>query len=140
MVGNRNNFATLALAAMAMYLVAAGKAPVDPSSYTGSYSVRVGGYYVGNGHAAVGAKSVNIVAEVTDGSGASGKLHASSLDLVDNRFQGQGTCMGVTVTLSGRIDPGDRGGQPIKTARLFCTFQGSDAQYARVVGPRQGGH
>ena len=57
-----------AVALSAMFIVKAATAP-DPN-VLGSYKVLIRGDYVGDGNAAVGAKSVTITGQVTDSASA----------------------------------------------------------------------
>jgi hypothetical protein len=113
-----------------------GQGQQAPKQVNGSYQVIVSGFYKGEGHVAVGAGSVNINVRVTSESGQQGRLHAPRLVRDGNYFSGQGTLLGHTVTLTGRLEPPD--GQVVLVSRLSCHLEVSDGHYGLIAGQRKG--
>lgn len=107
----------------------------QPALVHGSYAVIARGHLTGEGHAAVGAKSVTITIQVLDADGNKGTLVAPHLTLADGRFRGTGKAMGQAITVSGRIDAP---GGALRSARIVCTFSAGDGRSGRIVGDRRG--
>jgi len=136
----------LAVAGLCALLLALSRPPAPGT--LGAYKVRVGGYYSGEGTAVVAARSVHFNIQVRDETGRIGRFRANNLPVVDNYFRGQGTVMGHSATIEGRIDPADgQGGgqqgrgrpQIVRSARVLGSFQVSDGHSGRIAGGRSGG-
>ena len=126
----------LAFVATASVVRAQGGPGTEPHHPTGNYKVSSRGDYSGEGHAAVGANSVNLQLQlINPETGISGNLHIPHMVVKDGRFKGTGTFAGRTVSVSGRVDAPD--GRVVKKARLMGTISISDGTYCRVVGERE---
>jgi hypothetical protein len=99
----------IALAALCP-LVAAKNSWKNPANYAGQFNVIVRGYWHGQGVATVTASTVQINANVTDDDGNTGTLTTDALPLKENHFFGQGTVLGVAMTIDGRAEPQDQPG------------------------------
>ena len=107
----------------------------------GGYHVKVGGYYTGDGSAAISAGSVVITANVTDERGNPGTLQAQGA-LANGHFSGSGSVMGHALVIDGRADAADAQGKGKKAvlqiARLVATFASDDGHHGRVAGDHNG--
>lgn len=106
---------------------------------TGTYIIKVGGYFTGSGQASVSSAGVAISANVVDETGASGQLLVSKGLITNNRFRGTGTVMGQPITIEGRVDSADvkrtsKKSQVQINPRIVATFQTADDHHGRVVG------
>lgn len=109
------------------------KKAADPR-VQGAYALEYRGYLEGTGIAAVSAKAVTVNAHVKDPAGSAGNFVAPNLPIVDGRFQGKATVLGLDVSLSGRLDPPD---ETVRTARLVCTYTLSNGMHGRFIGLRK---
>jgi hypothetical protein len=108
------------------------KTPTD--RVQGEYELRIVGYYTGSGSARASGTSIKISASVTDPSGKTMNLQASSFDITDDRFTGTGTLDGTAVRIDGRLDPQDRkGGEVLKKGRITFTLS-SNGHHSRGAG------
>jgi hypothetical protein len=117
-----------------------------PGVANGNYTILIRGYYTGEGTATVsgGFVSINDVA-VRDNAGRSGTLSAASLGLVGDHFGGAATVMGMTITVSGRVDAADptvanaavNPDAIVTDARIGATFVDPHGHAGRVVGTKQ---
>ncbi|HEY2589655.1 MAG TPA: hypothetical protein VGI81_28175 [Tepidisphaeraceae bacterium] len=80
----------------------------NPVTYSGQYQVLVRGYWHGQGVATVTGTTVQITATVSDDDGNTGTLTTDTLPLSQNHFSGNGTVMGVPMTIEGRAEPQDQ--------------------------------
>jgi hypothetical protein len=89
----------------------------------GDYSVRVGGYYAGEGEATANEAGVFIRARVhREGSpNATVTLVAPNLKLDGAHFSGTGRIGGKPFKFAGRLD-GYSGDKTFKGARILCTY------------------
>lgn len=108
------------------------------ANVSGAYLVSVKGSHSGKGNIAVGDTTVTINIEVKNSAGTPGQLIASNVKLVKGRFTGNGTVMGVPMTISGRIDPADKQG-PLRAFTIQATFCTGTGDGGRIVGTRKGG-
>jgi hypothetical protein len=126
----------LAVALVAMVRVAslAGPAQVN-SAAAGTYSVKMAGCMTGTGNATLSGTTLSITGTVSDDAGHKGDFTAANLN-VDAKlhFTGTGTALGLTITLSGRLDPSNPQEAALKTQRVVCTFTTSNDGHGRVVG------
>ncbi len=111
---------------------AAKKTP--PGQRTGVYQVWAGGYYSGRGTATVKHKKLSIEIPVTSEAGGSGVLDASNLHIKDNHFSGNGSVMGHSVSINGRLDVPDGVGEEVQSARMVCNFECDDGHKGRIAG------
>jgi len=117
------------LAGFASPALAAGNSPT-----AGDYSITIAGSYKGSGTATVTDDRLNISLSVTDEQSHKGELVVSDLEIKDNHFSGQGTVLGKTMTLQGRVDPPDTQDNTPRTARLVGTFTVKDGTHGRIAG------
>lgn len=73
----------------------------------GGYAVKIAGYYTGSGKVAVDSGGVTIEGTVIDPRSKSYALKAGKLEVVEDRFRGEGTLGDMTITIDGRVDPED---------------------------------
>ena len=118
----------------------AALAPSTPPPSTavkveGKYNVKVGGFYQGDGNAAVNGGVLSITAKVTDETGHAGDFTVTGIKIdATNHFRGQGLVQGKSLSITGRLDPLDTAETQLKTARITANFSVSDGHRGRVVG------
>lgn len=123
----------------------------NPTTYVGTFTVNIRGYWNGQGTAYVGTNTLQIEATVTDDNGNVGTLSTPALTVTDNHFSGTGTVCGVSMTINGRVEaqdpPPTKGGgkgkgkgnpsqdQVLTDARLGATFV-ANGHGGRIAGGR----
>ncbi len=107
-----------------------------PKGTDGAYTIHVGGYYHGTGSATVNGDFITITATLIGEHGEQGQLNAANLAISGNYVSGQGTLLGQTVTVYGRLDPTgeDGNGKKLKTARFVSNIATADGHHIRVEG------
>ena len=106
----------------------------SPDKVFGSYELAFAGYYTGKGNGTVTPKTVMIRGKVTNDDGSIGNFFATC-KRDGNHFSGTGSGPGVSVNVTGRLDPSNK---RLSAARLTCTYVGSSGQAGRVAGVRRG--
>ena len=79
----------------------------------GGYEVKIAGYYTGTGRVKVTGDGVTITGDVKDPQNNQYALKTDRLEVLEDRFRGEGTLGGMKVTIDGRVDPADP--DPAKT-------------------------
>jgi hypothetical protein len=126
----------LAIALVASLGVRSLGAPaLATTAAAGTYTVKMAGCMTGTGNAALSGTTLSITGTVSDDAGHKGDFTASNLK-VDAKlhFTGTGTALGLTITLSGRLDPSNPQEAALKTTRVVCTFTTSKDGHGRIVG------
>ena len=103
----------------------------------GPYEIQIAGYYTGGGTAEANA-AVSIRAKVTDPNGTTSILQASGLEVINNRFRGNGSLGGRDVLIIGRVDERDEvtdEKKVLKKSRILFTFR-DGTRYGRGAGER----
>ena len=96
----------------------------------GAYKLSFAGYYTGEGNGTVTPKTVMIRGRVTNDDGSTGNFFATC-KRDGNHFSGTGSGPGVSVKVTGRLDPANK--RP-SASRLTCTYVASSGQAGRVAG------
>lgn len=110
-------------------------APGNFPGTQGAYKVTCHGAFIGDGNAAVAAKSVTLTLHLQEvATGASGNLVAPNLTVTAGSFSGTASWGGLSVTVFGHIDPPD--GEVVKSSRIMANLAFSNGTHARVVGLR----
>jgi hypothetical protein len=125
----------LAMAVAACLRAAPLAAAPQAASVAGAYTVKIAGCLTGTGNATMSGTTLSISGTVSDDSGHKGNFTATNLT-VDAKlhFTGTGTALGLTMTLSGRLDPSNPQEAALKTERVVCTFTTSNDGHGRVAG------
>jgi hypothetical protein len=98
--------------------------------------VIVRGDYRGTGTATVSTASVQLTAQITDCNGNAGSLTLGG-PVVNHRFAGTGSVMGMAMSFNGRVDVADSFNQAntvLHSTRLVVTLSTPDGHFARVAG------
>ena len=120
-------------------LMAAPKSSNAGTGGTDNYSISFAGTLSGKGNAASAGTTLSITGNITDENGNTGTFTATNLTIdAKLHFTGTGTALGMTVTLSGRLDPAPPQEAALKTQRIVCTFttkkSGSKEGHGRIAG------
>ncbi|GEM_PF-4232623 len=105
----------------------------------GNYSVNIAGQFTGSGSAVV-ADTISMTVNVVLANGSSGTLVISGLAIDDNGyFKGTGTVLGVTMTVSGRVDlpagyDDEQSAAQNLTGRISAVFKASNGKCGRIMG------
>jgi len=122
---------------MAYAFAAVGIGAGTTNAATGTYVIKIAGYYTGTGQASVGTGVVHITGNVQDPSGAKGLLRAD-IKVSSAHFAGTGTVMQLPMTVEGRVDTADtkRGVRnPVQIGpRIVATFTSSEGHRGRLFG------
>jgi hypothetical protein len=118
-------------------LAALGTAGAITNAATGTYVIKIAGYYTGTGQASVGTGVVHITGNVQDSSGNKGTIRAD-IQFSSTHFEGTGTVLQDPMTVEGRVDSADqkRGvrNQVQVGPRIVATFISSAGHRGRIFG------
>src|SRR5436190_3044013 len=123
--------ASLLILASLLMLKPGVAAPPPNDDTQGAYKLIFRGCYTGTGNGVVTPKKVMIHGNVVDENGNRLNFIAPNLDMENHRFHDQVTVGGVTIIITGRVDPS---GGALRKARLNCTFTAGGMGYGRVAG------
>jgi hypothetical protein len=105
-----------------------------PNSTVGAYRLIFRGCFSGTGNGVVTPNSVMVRGKLFDENGNRINFVAPNLTLENGRFHDVVSVAGMTVKITGRVDPG---GGSLRKARLVCTFSVAGTRFGRVAGEHQ---
>jgi hypothetical protein len=113
-----------------------------PGRTDGSYNCIVAGDFTGEGKVSSNGNgsSLSFDIQVRDKAGNVGQLVAT-VNVINNRFAGDGSVMGLPMKIQGRLDPADQGREQLRGQRLVATFRDNSKHHGRITGsPRLRGN
>ena len=135
------HLSTLILVVLALTLapVSTAKSRAKPRKSDGNYTLKVGGYLVGQGTAEVKAGSgVKLKLDIASDRGGKPERVEISMPLSGTRFLGDAKVLGKPAHFQGRIDiPDDDKERALRGVRLVCRIRTTDDRedkFAYVVG------
>lgn len=132
----RRTIAALLLLLGGAAALAAPKIGARKPEFVGAYDVRFVGDWVGDGHANVHPGDVKVMGnKVVDPAGEKVQLKFNKVDLIQGRFNGEGTADGDAVFIRGRVEEQVTGDAPRITGLVFDPAK---RKYGRFVGIRKG--